>query len=124
MLLRLISLVIFLILAASLANWLANQSGYLRLEWLDWRMEIRTSLAVAILFVLALLLIFIDRLWRRLILLPGWLGNRLRQRRAAAGHKALALGLMAVSAGEPGEAKRQAARAKRLLDQPELTDLL
>jgi HemY protein len=124
MLLRLISLVIFLILAASLANWLASQPGYLRLEWLDWRMEIRTSLAVAILFVLALLLIFIDRLWRRLISLPGWLGNRLRQRRAAAGHKALALGLMAVSAGEPGEAKRQAARAKRLLDQPELTDLL
>jgi len=46
MLLRLISLVIFLILAASLANWLASQPGYLRLEWLDWRMEIRTSLAV------------------------------------------------------------------------------
>ena len=121
---RLISLVLFLILSATLANWLAAQPGYLRLEWLDWRLEIRTSLGVAILVVLAGLLIFADRLWRRLTSLPGWFGQNVKQRRHAAGHKALTLGLMAVSAGEPGEAKRQATRAQRLLDAPQLTDLL
>ena len=125
MLFRLFSLVLFLILAAVAASWLARQPGELRLEWLDWRVEIRTSLAVAILVTLAAFLVFADRLWRRLLSLPGWFGSSLRHRRDAAGHRALTLGLMAVSAGEPGEAKRQATRAQRLLKSaPQLTDLL
>jgi len=125
MLFRLFSLVLFLILAAVAASWLARQPGELRLEWLDWRVEIRTSLAVAILVILAAFLVFADRLWRRLLSLPGWFGSSLRHRRDAAGHRALTLGLMAVSAGEPGEAKRQATRAQRLLKSaPQLTDLL
>ncbi len=125
MLFRLFSLVLFLIIAALAASWLARQPGELRLEWLDWRVEIRTSLAIAILVMLAALLVFADRLWRRLLSLPGWFGSSLRHRRDAAGHRALTLGLMAVSAGEPGEAKRQATRAQRLLKSaPQLTDLL
>jgi HemY protein len=124
MLSRLIWLVVFLILAAASANWLMGQPGQMQLEWLDWRIEIRTSLAVFLLVVLCVLLVFADRLWRRLVTLPGWLGRNMKQRRGAAGHKALTLGLMAVSAGEAGEARRQATRAQRLLDVPQLTDLL
>ena len=124
MLFRLIWLVVFLILAAASANWLMGQPGQMQLEWLDWRIEIRTSLAVFLLVALSVLLVFADRLWRRLVTLPGWLGRNMKQRRSAAGHKALTLGLMAVSAGEVGEAKRQATRAQRLLDAPQLTDLL
>ena len=124
MLFRLIFLVVFLILAGASANWLVGQPGQLQLEWLDWRIEIRTSLAVVLLTTLCCLLVFADRLWRRLVSLPGWLGRNMKQRRQTAGHKALSLGLMAVSAGESGEAKRQAARAQRLLDAPLLTDLL
>ena len=124
MLFRLIWLVVFLVLAAASANWLMGQPGRMQLEWLDWRIEIRTSLAVVLLIMLCFLLIFADRLWRRLVTLPGWLGRNMRRRRGAAGHKALTLGLMAVSAGEASEAKRQAMRAQRLLDAPQLTDLL
>ena len=124
MLFRLIWLVVFLVLAAASANWLMGQPGQMQLEWLDWRIEIRTSLAVVLLIMLCFLLVFADRLWRRLVTLPGWLGRNMRRRRGAAGHKALTLGLMAVSAGEASEAKRQAMRAQRLLDAPQLTDLL
>ena len=124
MLFRLIWLVVFLILAAASANWLMSKPGQMQFEWLDWRIEIRSSLAVFLLVVLYVLLVFADRLWRRLVTLPGWLGRNMKQRRSAAGHKALTLGLMAVSAGEAGEAKRQATRAQRLLDAPQLTDLL
>jgi HemY protein len=56
--------------------------------------------------------------------MPGWLGGRWRERRETAGHRALTLGLMAVSAGEPVEARKQAARAHRLLNAPQLTGLL
>ena len=121
---RLIGLLVLVLLAAGLASWLGAQPGMLSLEWLGWQLEMRTSLAVAILVVLALLLLFVDRLLRGLMQLPALLGRNLAQRRTDSGHRALALGLMAVSAGEPEEARRQAARAQRLLAAPHLTDLL
>ncbi len=124
MLFRLIWLVVFLFLAAASASWLMDQSGQMQIEWLNWRIEIRTSFAVFLLVALFVLLVLADRLWRRLIALPSWIGRNLNQRRSAAGHKAVTLGLMAVSAGEATEANRQAARAQRLLDSPQLTDLL
>ena len=124
MLFRLVWLVVFLILAAASANWLMGQDGQMQLEWLEWRVQIRTSLAVFLLVLLCFLVILIDRLWRRLLIFPAWLGRNIKERRSAAGHKAVTLGLMAVSAGEASEANRQAARAQRLLDSPQLTDLL
>jgi len=121
---RLLGLVVLVLFGAALASWLGAQPGMLQLEWLGWQMEIRTSLAVAILVVLALALVFVDRLLRGLLSLPSWLGRNLTRRRTESGHRALTLGLMAVSAGEPDEARRQAARAQRLLAAPQLTDLL
>ncbi|MEC8642067.1 MAG: heme biosynthesis HemY N-terminal domain-containing protein, partial [Pseudomonadota bacterium] len=121
---RLIGLVGLVLVGAALASWLGAQPGMLQLEWLGWQLEMRTSLAVAILVVLALALVFIDRLLRGLLGLPSWLGRNLTRRRTESGHRALTLGLMAVSAGEPEEARRQAARAQRLLAAPRLTDLL
>ena len=121
---RLVGLVILVLLAAALASWLGAQPGMLAFEWLGWQVEMRTSLAVALLVVLALLLLFVDRLFRGLLGLPAWFGRNLARRRTASGHRALTLGLMAVSAGEPDEARRQASRAQRLLAAPQLTDLL
>ena len=121
---RLIWLFGLVLLAAALASWLGAQPGMLSLEWLGWQMEMRTSLAVALLVVLAVALLSLDRLLRGLLSLPAWLGRNLARRRTESGHRALALGLMAVSAGEPDEARRQAARAQRLLAAPQLTDLL
>ncbi len=121
---RLVGLVILVLLAAALASWLGAQPGMLVFEWLGWQVEMRTSLAVALLAVLALLLLFFDRLFRGLLGLPASFGRNLARRRTESGHRALALGLMAVSAGEPDEARRQASRAQRLLAAPQLTDLL
>ncbi len=121
---RLVGLVILVLLAALLASWLGAKPGMLAFEWLGWQVEMRTSLAVALLVVLALLLLLVDRLFRGLLGLPAWFGRNLARRRTESGHRALALGLMAVSAGEPDEARRQASRAQRLLAAPQLTDLL
>ena len=121
---RLIWLFGLVLLAAALASWLGAQPGMMSFEWLGWQVEMRTSLAVALLVVLAVALLSLDRLLRGILSLPAWLGRNLARRRTESGHRALALGLMAVSAGEPDEARRQAARAQRLLAAPHLTDLL
>ena len=124
MFVRLLSLFVLIMLAAGVASWLMAQPGILSIEWLGWQMEMRSSLAVTLVIVFALLLVFFDRLQRALRSMPGWVGGRWRERRDTAGHRALALGLMAVSAGEPMEARKQAARARRLLNAPQLTGLL
>lgn len=124
MLIRLAVLFLFILAVAALASWLAAQPGHAQVEWLGWRFEMPTSLAVALVIIFALGMVFFDRLYRLIKSLPSWLDRSVQKRRDLAGHKALTLGLMAVSAGEPAEAKRQAARARRLLDAPQLTNLL
>ena len=121
---KLLTLFTIVIAAAATASWLASQPGVVQIEWLGWRMELPTSLAVALIVIFALILVFFDRLLRAIHSIPRWLGGRLRQRRDDAGHRALTLGLMAVSAGEPVEARKHASRAKRLLKEPKLTGLL
>ena len=110
---RLVGLVILVLLAALLASWLGAQPGMLAFEWLGWQVEMRTSLAVALLVVLALLLLLVDRLFRGLLGLPAWFGRNLARRRTASGPRALTLGLMAVSAGAPDEARRPSAATGR-----------
>jgi HemY protein len=124
MFLRLVALFLLIGLAAGAASWLMAQPGSLVVEWLGWQMEMRSSLAVTLVAAFALALVFFDRLQRAFRAMPSWLGGHWRQRRDDAGHRALTLGLMAVSAGEPTEARKQAARAHRLLDAPQLTGLL
>ena len=114
MFVRLLSLFALIMLTAGVASWLSAQPGNLSMEWLGWQIEMRSSLAVTLVIVFTLLLVFFDRLQRALRSMPGWLGGRWRERRDTAGYRALTLGLMAVSAGEPMEARKHAARARRL----------
>lgn len=124
MLYRLILLAVIGLFAAALASWLAAQPGGLQVEWFGWRLDMPTSLAVALVMVALIIILMMDRLLRVIWRLPSWLGATVQQRRDKTGHQALTLGFMAVSAGEAAEAKKQAARAQRLLQAPQLTALL
>ena len=124
MFIKLLTLFIVLGAAAAAASWLSAQPGAVQVEWLGWRMELPTSLAVAFVVAFSLVLVFFDRLIRYIRGMPRWLGGRLRQRRDDAGHRALTLGFLAVSAGEPAQAIKYASRAGRLMRAPQLTGLL
>ena len=65
-------LVLFMVLGvvAVAANWLSNQPGMMQIEWLGWRMEMPTSLAVTVVLVFSLLLVFFDRIFRIFIEIP------------------------------------------------------
>ena len=124
MLKRLFFLFFLILFSAAAASWLSQQPGTMTVEWLGWTLQLPTSLAVGLMVLFALMLVFFDRILRAIRTMPGWFGGRLRERRFTAGHRALTLGLMAVSAGEPEAARKQANRAARLLDSPQLTGLL
>ena len=86
---RLFALVLLVLLGALLASWLGAQPGMMQLEWLGWQIEMRTSLAVAIIAIAALALLLLDRFLRGLLDLPLWLGRNLARRRTESGHRCL-----------------------------------
>jgi HemY protein len=113
-----------LVAVAAAAAWLADHPGQVTIFWQGYRID--TSFAVlaaafaAAVFVVALLL----RLWGALV--GGLrLSKRARaERRRLRGYRALTQGMVAVAAGDAGEALRQARRADALLAEPPLTLLL
>lgn len=124
MLRRVIVLALMLLLAGFAASFLARQQGMTAIEWLGYRIEIKTSLLVTGMISVMILLVLLDRLLSFLAGLPGRLGDGIRQRRKREGHQALALGLVAASVGDQGEATKQAKRARKLIGGDTLTGLL
>ncbi|BBK39665.1 heme biosynthesis protein HemY [Allostella sp. ATCC 35155] len=120
-------LLLFVALAALVvagAVWVADRPGHIAIRWQGWRVD--TSVAILLVVTAALALAFalglrflgwfvrIPRRWR------AWSRERRRRR----GYQSLTLGMVAVAAGDPDEATRQARRADVLLDEPPLTMLL
>ena len=124
MLKRLILLSVLILLAGFGASFLAGQGGESRIDWLGYRIEIRTSLLIAALVSLALLILLVDRLLSYLVMLPTRLTRGIRLRRREEGDQAVAIGLVAAAVGDGSEAAKQARRARRLTGPTTLTGLL
>lgn len=104
--------------------WLSEQPGAVTILWQGWQVETGAGvLAVLVVFV-AIAAALVYRLWRGLVTAPRRFGRWRRERRLRSGYVALSSGLVAVAAGDPGEARRLAARAERLIDDKPLTLLL
>ena len=124
MLKRLILLSALLLFAGFGASFLAGQGGNSVIEWLGFKVELRTSLLVTAMLAVLLLLLLLDRMLSYLVMLPSRLTRNIRLRRREEGEHAVALGLVAAAVGDGGEAAKQARRARRLAGKNTLTDLL
>jgi HemY protein len=124
MLKRIITIVFLLTVAGFAASFLSNQPGVTVLEWLGWRIEARTSVLMVIVIAVIILAITLDRIIGMIAGLPSRISGSLTDRRLRQGNQALAIGLVAASAGDGREALRQAKRAKRLMGEDPLTHLL
>jgi HemY protein len=124
MLKRVIIIVVLLTLAGFAASFLSNQPGVTVLEWLGWRIEARTSVLMVIVIATIIIAVMIDRIVGMIAGLPSRISGSLSDRRLRQGNQALAIGLVAASAGDGREALRQAKRAKRLMGEDPLTHLL
>jgi HemY protein len=106
------------------AVWLADRPGAVALDWLGWRIETSVPLLLALLLVVAFLLFWLARLFGFLIGMPSVFGRMLAERKQRKGYEALTKGLVAVAAGDPKEALRQAREADSFLGAPPLSLLL
>lgn len=103
---------------------LADNPGRISIDWLGYHID--TYFGVALLAMLAGLwvLLVIYRLFRGIVGLPGGFFDRRAARRRDEGVNALSLGMAAIAAGDAEEARKQARRAEKLLNDPSKTQLL
>ena len=97
--------------------WLVETPGQVRVDWLGYRIETHIGILILAVLVFAAAVALIYRT-------PKAVGRKLEENKRRKGYKALTQGMVAVAAGDPGEASRQARRTKGLLNEPPLTLLL
>ena len=121
---RLFVLVLALFLVAAAGAWLADHPGRVVVHWQGWRLE--TSAAILMLAAAALMAAAaaLHKLWRWIAGGPGALGAARAEQRRRRGYESLTRGLVAVAAGDSGQARTLARRASSQLAGAPLTMLL
>ncbi|MDE0943672.1 MAG: heme biosynthesis protein HemY [Alphaproteobacteria bacterium] len=120
------ALLIFIGLAALgvAGAWLADHPGQIAVQWGGRQIETSTAVAVTALLVLIIIVAAMYRFWRWVASSPMALSSMRSEGRRRKGYQSLSSGLVAVAAGDVGQAKKLAQRTAELLDDPSLTLLL
>ena len=121
---RALRLLAVLVASAAGIAWLADRPGAVTLDWGAYRIETSAAILVASVALIALVVALIYRAVLFFRRAPGAFRVAWRARRRNRGLQALTRGMVAVAAGDPQEARRQARRAENLLQDPPLTLLL
>ncbi len=106
------------------AIWFSDRPGVVSIAWQGWLVELSVGRFVLAAATVLIILVLIVGLIRVLGNTPRRLWDRHRASRRERGYRALTHGMVAVAAGDPEEANRQARRADVLLNEPPLTMLL
>ena len=107
----------FLAMAATMvvAVWLANRPGAVVIEWHSWRVDTSVGILLLALAVIVVLVSAMWLMWRWIVGAPAAIKESWGAGRRRKGYQALTQGMVAVAAGDPGEARRMAQRAEGLL---------
>ena len=122
-----IRVIVFVLLLAALAMggaWLAEQPGEITLVVDQWRIDASLGMGVVVLLATAVLVALLWSIARFLFRLPSLMSLAARTRRRARGFSAISRGMIAVGAGDPQAARRNAADAQKWLGDEPLTLLL
>ncbi len=112
---RWIFFLIMLCVAVLAVVWLVQNPGDVTLEWQGWRLDTSIGILASGVLLFSGIVAALYRFWRFLRGAPHQIGAALRARRQRKGYTALSSGMVAVAAGDAGEARRNARRAEALL---------
>lgn len=115
---------VILLLVALGAVWLADNPGTVTLTWQGWRVDVPIAIFIGAIAVLAGIVAVLYRLWVAIRKAPKSVGRAMQDRRHRKGYDALTRGLVAAAAGDATGARREAATAENLLEDPPLSLLL
>ncbi len=112
---RLASWIVGSLVIAALAAWMISLPGTLTLEVAGYRMQPRLGAAVFMFIVLAIVVIFVWAIIRRIISAPRAMARRRSERRREQGVEALGDAMIALQAGDPARARALARDAQARL---------
>lgn len=112
---RLASWIVGSLVITALAAWMIALPGTLTLEVAGYRMEPRLGAAVLIFILIAIVVIALWAIIRRIITAPRQLARRNRERRREQGVEALSDAIVALQAGDPARARSLARDAQARL---------
>lgn len=112
---RLASWIIGSLVIAALAAWMISLPGTLTLEAAGYRMQPRLGTAVFIFILVAIVVIALWAVVRRIISAPKAMARRNRERRREQGVEALSDAVVALQAGDPARARALAREAQARL---------
>jgi HemY protein len=121
---RALPAIILMALLIAGAVFVADRPGAVSLVWEGWRVDTSVDVLVLGTALIAVITVVLFNLLRFVIRGPRLIARHRRERRRRRGYRALSQGMVAVAAGDPGEAKRYARQADVLLAEPPLTLLL
>ncbi len=121
---RVLLLLVAAILVVALAWWVAGLPGTVSVGLYGYTVQLATSLALVATALLVIVLVLLVRLLAWVLATPRRLRARRERRRRQAGDRAVTRTLVALAAGEDGNARREAGRARRLLGDTPQTLLL
>jgi HemY protein len=121
---RAVSYFVKLGVLVALAVWLANRPGALTVYWFDHRIDMPVGLAIGLVALGFIMMFALWRLWRIVRAAPREYSIYRANHRQAKGYRALTQGLIAIAAGDPSAARKQAKAAKDLLGEASLPLLL
>ena len=104
--------------------WLSEQEGNVKIEWMDYTVNVHVGLFLAGLLTTILVSIFVYRVMRTVVDFPASYRYFSQNRARDMGYKALTLGLTAVAAGDTKAALKQAEKARSLLPEDKGLPLL
>ena len=119
-----IKILVALAAVAVAAAWLGDRPGDVSIRWQGWLVEMSVGRFALVLIAAVGLALVVAGLVRAVGGAPGRFRVGRRAARRERGYRALTRGMVAVAAGDPEEALRQARRADVLLQEPPLTMLL
>jgi len=114
-----IRVVVFLVLTAAFANyvaiWLADHPGEVSITWLGYHAEPPIGIVIAVVATIACATVVLWSLLSALVRAPHRIAKAIARRRITKGQHAITSGLVAIGAGDVGAARRFAAEAGRLV---------
>jgi HemY protein len=112
---RLASWIIGSLVVAALAAWMIALPGTLTLEVAGYRMQPRLGAAIVMFLIVALVIIVIWSVIRRILSAPRAMARRNREKRREQGVEALSDAIVALQAGDPARARALAREAQSRL---------